>query len=148
MRFRATTPAATILVAFLAIACNGGSDGPSGPDDGDGLQVSGTWMETAVVVSNPCQLELPGQASGTLTLSQSGSMLTATSEGVSITGTINSTTGAFTLSGTFTFSGLTITIVQNGTFSSSSQYTAETTFTITDGETTCVIETNDTGTRQ
>ena len=148
MRSSVSAATAALLAASLAIACNGGSDGPSGPDDDDGLQVSGTWMETAVVVSNPCEIELPGQASGTLTLNQSGNQLTATSEGMSISGTINSTTGDFTLSGTFSFSGLTITIVQNGTFSSESQYTAETTFTITDGVATCVIETNDTGTRQ
>jgi hypothetical protein len=137
-----------LIGAWVALACSGGG-GPGGPDEpGNGLQVSGTWMETVQVVSNPCGLELPGQSSGTLQLVQNGTQLTAISEGLSISGTINTTNGDFTLSGVFSVSGLEITIVQSGNFSSSSRYTAETMFTITDGSATCTVQTSDSGIRQ
>jgi hypothetical protein len=63
------------------------------------------------------------------------------------TGSLNPTTGDFTLSGTFTDDGVTVTIVQSGRFSSSTRYTAETVLTVSDGTITCTIRTNDTGSR-
>ncbi|HYO45777.1 MAG TPA: hypothetical protein VEY33_03725 [Gemmatimonadota bacterium] len=63
------------------------------------------------------------------------------------TGSLNLTTGDFTLSGTATVDGITISIVQSGRFSSSTRYTAETVITFSDGVTVCTLRTTDSGSR-
>ena len=136
----------TLAFAALVVACNGG--GPSDPEDpSNGLQVSGTWTETSQIVSNPCGIDLPGQVTGSFQLVQSGTQLTATSDGETVTGTLNLTTGDFTLAGSFDLNGLNVTVVQSGRFSSSTRYTAETVITLSDGVQTCTVRTSDTGTR-
>jgi hypothetical protein len=134
-----------LWIGIAVLACNGNGGGPSSPDN---LSVAGTWTETSQIVSNPCGLELPGTLTGTVQLTQSGTQLTVVDDGEVLgTGSLNLTTGDFTLSGTFTDDGVTVTIVQSGRFSSSTRYTAETVLTVSDGTITCTIRTNDTGSR-
>ena len=136
-----------LWVGLAVLACNGGSGG-GGPVSPATLQVAGTWTETSQIVSNPCEFELPGSLTGTFQLTQSGTQLTVISEGEVVgTGSLNLTTGDFTLSGSSTFEGVTVTVVQSGRFSSSTRYTAETVITATDGVIVCTIRTNDTGSR-
>ena len=142
-----TVPVRPLWFWILALGCSGGGGG-GGPIAPAPLQVSGTWTETSQIVSNPCELELPGTLTGTFQLSQSGTQLTVSSEGEVVgSGSLNLTTGDFTLSGTDTIEGLTITVVQSGRFSSSTRYTAETVITITDGVVVCTLRTNDSGSR-
>lgn len=132
-------------IGLAVLACSDGGGGPTSPNP---LQVSGTWSETSQIISNPCELELPGTLTGTFELSQSGTQLTVLFEGEVLgTGALNLTTGDFTLSGTSTVEGLTISVVQSGRFSSSTRYTAETVITITDGVVTCTVRTSDAGSR-
>lgn len=132
-------------IGLAVLACSDGGGGPTSPSP---LQVSGTWSETSQIVSNPCELELPGTLTGTFELSQSGTQLTVLFEGEVLgTGALNLTTGDFTLSGTSTVEGLTISVVQSGRFSSSTRYTAETVITITDGVVVCTVRTSDAGSR-
>ena len=139
------TPARHLWIGLAALACNGGGGGPVSPGS---LQVSGTWTETSQIVSNPCELELPGSLTGTFQLSQSGTQLTVLSEGEIVgTGSLNLTTGDFTLSGAGSVDGITISIVQSGRFSSSTRYTAETVITFSDGVTVCTLRTTDSGSR-
>ncbi|CAN5897529.1 hypothetical protein BH20GEM1_BH20GEM1_03770 [soil metagenome] len=134
-----------LWIGLGVLACNGDGGGPASPGN---LSVAGTWTETSQIVSNPCGLELPGSLTGTFQLTQSGTQLTVVDDGEALgTGSLNLTTGDFTLSGTFTEDGVTVTIVQSGRFTSSTRYTAETILTVSDGAITCTIRTNDTGSR-
>jgi hypothetical protein len=98
-------------------------------------------------VSNLCELELPGSTIGMGQIVQTGTVLTLTTDRITATGSINPTTGDFTLSGTFSSGGLTITPIQSGRFTSSTRFTAETVYTISDGVESCVFRTSDSGVR-
>ena len=134
-----------LWIGLAVLACKGDGGGPASPEN---LSVAGTWTETSQIVSNPCGLELPGTLTGTFQLTQSGTQLMVVEDGEVIgTGSLNLTTGDFALSGTFTEDGVTVTIVQSGRFSSSTRFTAETILTVSDGSITCIVRTNDTGSR-
>jgi hypothetical protein len=134
-----------LWIGIAVLACNGDGGGPSSPDT---LNVAGTWTETSQIVSNPCDLEFPGSLTGTVELAQSGTQLSVLLDGEVVgTGTLNQSTGDFTLSGTLTEDGVTVTILQSGRFSSSTRYTSETVLTFTSGSITCTVRTNDTGSR-
>ena len=134
-----------LWIGIAVLACNGDGGGPSSPDT---LSVAGIWTETSQIVFNPCDLEFPGTLTGTVELTQSGTQLAVLLDGEVVgTGTLNLTTGDFTLSGTFTEQGVTVTILQSGRFSSSTRYTSETVLTFTGGPITCIVRTNDTGSR-
>ena len=134
-----------LIWPLALLACNGDGGGPSSPVT---LNVAGTWIETSQIVSNPCDLEFPGNLTGTVELTQSGTQLSVLLDGDVVgTGTLNLSTGDFTLSGTFTEEGVTVTILQLGRFSSSTRYTSETVLTFSSGSISCTVRTNDTGSR-
>jgi hypothetical protein len=136
-----------LWIGLAVMACSGGNGGGD-PVSPVTLQVAGTWTETSQIVFNPCEIPLPSSITGTVQLTQSGSQLTVVDNGETLgTGSLNLTTGDFTLSGTSVEDGVTTTIVQSGRFSSSTRFTSETVITATDGVITCVVRTNDTGSR-
>lgn len=131
---------------FLSIL---GSGGGSPTDPGSILLVTGTWIETATVVSNTCEIEIPGALVATFTLVQSGASLTADyGDGITATGTIDRETGQFSLSAVLTVDGSSLVFVQGGRFTSSNAYTAESTNTISDAASSCLITTSDSGRRE
>jgi hypothetical protein len=140
-----TSHARYLWIGLAVFACSGGNGGGD-PVSPATLNVAGTWSETVQIVFDPCGFDL--DLSGTFELSQSGTQLTVIDDGEVVgTGSLNLTTGDFTLSGSATSQGVTITVVQSGRFSSSTRFTAESVITITDGVITCIIRTNDTGSR-
>jgi hypothetical protein len=136
-----------LWIGLAVMACSGGNGGGD-PVSPVTLQVAGTWTETSQIVFNPCEIPFPSSITGTVQLTQSGTQLTVIDNGETLgTGTLNLTTGDFTLSGTSVEDGVTTTIVQSGRFSSSTRFTSETVITATDGVIICIVRTNDTGSR-
>lgn len=137
-----------VLVSFLSLlmACSSGGGGPTGP--AESLQVSGLWIETSRLTENPCELNFPEVSTSSVTIVQNGTQLAATQQGITATGTINLSTGNFTISATISDPDLVIVVIQSGRFSSNTRYTAESRATITDGIDTCTLRSTDEGQRQ
>ena len=136
-----------LWIGLAVFACSGGNGGGD-PVSPATLQVAGTWSMTSQLVLNSCEIPFPSTLTGPVQLTQSGTQITVVLEGEAVgSGSLNLTTGDFTLSATTTEDGVTTTLVQSGRFSSSTRFTSETVITATDGVITCTIRTNDTGSR-
>lgn len=137
------------LIATSLLACGGGGDGnPTEPREN--LNVSGTWLTTSDITRNTCAISIPDPQVTSTTLTQTGTTLVAVDpqSGLTIQGTIDPRSGVFSFSGTFSVSGGSLVYFESGTFNSNDRYTSETATTISDGSSSCVIETDDSGRRQ
>ena len=140
-----------VLAVLLgpSIACDG--DGPT--PSSDAFRVSGTWLQTGIIIEDSCGLQLLGVA-GVFTISQSGDRLTLRfpstvrfPTGRVVTGQIDTGTGAFTVPEVVIAGELPLG-TQTGRFTSNEAYTAESTVSFTDGGRSCVVRSRDQGVRQ
>lgn len=137
-----------VPIALAAAACDG--DGGGSPFDTVALQVGGTWTQTSEVLADPCELmHLWSPLTSSPRIAQLGIQLRLIRDGEDIgSGSLTPETGNFVLSGSVTEGGVTIDFTQRGTFTSASEYTAETDLLIRGGAVTCELRTSDTGVRQ
>jgi hypothetical protein len=140
-----------VLCLFLAlqVRCDGG------PSETIVLEVGGAWVEISTLVNDGCGFDdppLPATITSNLTVVPSGDQISfvypAQGGGSSVlTGTWNSRTGVFSLTFVDQIDDVTLTAVVNGTFTSNSRYTSETSIVISDGVVSCTVLTSEVGQR-
>lgn len=136
--------AAGTLCFVVALGCNG--DGPSGVVV---IDVNGSWVEVSTLTFNDCGIDLPATSSINVTIIQGANQITFVfhlMEGnLPITGTFNAQSGEFSLSLTEQEGGVTLSLVQNGRFTSNTRYTSESTAVFSQGAESCTIRSTELG---
>jgi hypothetical protein len=109
-----------LIALFLRLllifgGCDGGNNNsPTTPQNGS-IDMSGTWDLTYTLTSNTCDFgDSPGTTyTETITFSQSGTQISSP-DFSSLTGTINTTTGEFTITQSVLFLSVTMSGVTDG----------------------------------
>lgn len=133
-----------IVLALGAIGCGGSSSSPD-----ESIDATGNWTMTETLVENTCGFDLTSPLVWTGTIAQSGSAITIENDyGVSFSGTLDTSSGAFSITWTTTSDDLTGFAAWSGTFSSDGGCDSEASFVFYDSTGgSCVVRTTIDGQR-
>jgi len=134
-----------VVLLFMVGGCKSGNNGDSPTTPQSGIDATGTWNITYTVKTNSCDYGGgPGTVNNmTITLAQSGNQLTSP-EYPGSSGTINTSTGEFTITQSALAFEITLDGVTDGT-TASGIYTLKT--SRLDTGAACTIEYDFTGTK-